>query len=127
MSLVLFVVALRGLGSARTGAYFSTAPFIGASIAIGAFYEPTSLTFWVAAALMAAGVWLHLTERHEHEHEHELLDHTHTVNDTIHTTITATNSTGMDANRTHMRIGTSGCGTPTRTTPTSITSMGIDP
>jgi len=29
-SLVLFVLALRGLGSARTGAYFSTAPFIGA-------------------------------------------------------------------------------------------------
>src|SRR5207253_53561 len=28
ISLVLFVLALRGLGTARTGAYFSTAPFL---------------------------------------------------------------------------------------------------
>jgi drug/metabolite transporter (DMT)-like permease len=77
VSLVLFVVALRGLGSARTGAYFSTAPFIGAAIAIAMLHESTSLAFWAAAALMAAGVWLHLTERHEHEHMHELLVHAH--------------------------------------------------
>ena len=76
-SLVLFVLALRGLGSARTGAYFSTAPFIGASVAILAFGEPTSTPFWIAAALMAAGIWLHLTERHEHEHTHERLTHAH--------------------------------------------------
>jgi drug/metabolite transporter (DMT)-like permease len=76
-SLTLFVVALRGLGSARTGAYFSTAPFIGAAIAIATFDEPASATFWVAAACMAGGVWLHLTERHEHVHTHETLTHTH--------------------------------------------------
>lgn len=77
VSLVLFVVALRGLGTARTGAYFSTAPFIGAAVAIGAFAEPTSPAFWLAAALMGAGVWLHLTERHEHPHTHEPLAHAH--------------------------------------------------
>jgi drug/metabolite transporter (DMT)-like permease len=77
VSLVLFVVALRGLGSARTGAYFSTAPFIGAAIAIGLFHEPATATFWIAALSMAAGVWLHLTERHEHEHTHEVLQHSH--------------------------------------------------
>jgi drug/metabolite transporter (DMT)-like permease len=77
VSLVLFVMALRGLGAARTGAFFSTAPFIGAAIAILAFREPTSVAFWTAAALMAAGVWLHLTERHEHEHTHEELVHMH--------------------------------------------------
>ena len=76
-SLVLFVLALRGLGSARTGAYFSTAPFIGAAVAILAFGEPTSVPFWIAAALMAAGVWLHLTERHEHAHTHEPTKHSH--------------------------------------------------
>ena len=76
-SLVLFVLALRGLGSARTGAYFSTAPFIGAAIAIVAFHEPTSAAFWIAAALMAGGVWLHLTEHHEHEHTHEPMEHAH--------------------------------------------------
>jgi len=77
ISLVLFVLALRGLGAARTGAYFSTAPFIGAAIAIAVFHDATSAAFWIAAALMAAGVLLHLTERHEHEHTHELLVHTH--------------------------------------------------
>jgi drug/metabolite transporter (DMT)-like permease len=77
LSLVLFVLALRGLGSARTGAYFSTAPFVGAAIAMVAFHEPASWPLWVAAALMAAGVWLHLTEVHEHEHTHEPLTHTH--------------------------------------------------
>lgn len=77
VSLVLFVLALRGLGSARTGAYFSTAPFIGAVIAIAVFQEPTSAAFWLAAALMGVGVWLHLTERHEHLHTHEPLEHAH--------------------------------------------------
>lgn len=76
-SLVLFVLALRGLGAARTGAYFSTAPFIGALIAIAGFGEATSPAFWLAATLMGAGVWLHLTERHDHLHTHAALTHTH--------------------------------------------------
>lgn len=76
-SLVLFVLALRHLGTARTGAYFSTAPFVG-SLA-GALVLRESLTgqTWLAALLMGMGVWLHLTERHDHEHEHEALEHTH--------------------------------------------------
>ena len=77
VSLVLFVLALRGLGSARAGAYFSTAPFIGAAIAIVSLGEPTSGVFWLAAALMGIGVWLHLTERHEHEHTHKPMAHAH--------------------------------------------------
>lgn len=76
-SLVLFVLALRGLGTARTGAYFSTAPFIGAAIAILVFHEQTSSFFWLAAGLMAWGVWIHLTENHLHEHMHEPLAHAH--------------------------------------------------
>lgn len=77
VSLVLFILALRGLGTARTGAYFSTAPFIGALIAIFFFHEPTSTFFWIAALLMAIGVWLHLTEQHNHIHVHESQFHTH--------------------------------------------------
>lgn len=77
VSLVLFVLALRGLGTARTGAYFSTAPFVGAAIALAVLGESTGPTFWLAAALMAIGVWLHLSERHEHEHSHEPLEHAH--------------------------------------------------
>lgn len=77
ISLVLFVRALRELGTSRTGAYFSTAPFIGAALSIALLGEPTSPAFWLAAALMAAGVWLHLSERHAHEHTHEVLSHAH--------------------------------------------------
>ncbi|KTD75237.1 MULTISPECIES: DMT family transporter [Legionella] len=76
-SLVLFVLALRGLGTARTGAYFSTAPFIGAAIAILFFQDRPSIVFWAAALLMGIGVWLHLTEHHEHEHKHEPFSHDH--------------------------------------------------
>lgn len=77
VSLVLFVLALRHLGSARTGAYFSTAPFIGVGLSLLLLRETPGLLFWAAAVLMAVGVWLHLSERHEHEHSHELLAHTH--------------------------------------------------
>ncbi|HEX5091360.1 MAG TPA: EamA family transporter, partial [Burkholderiales bacterium] len=77
VSLVLFVLALRGLGAARTGAYFSTAPFIGAAIAILAFDDPVTTPFVAAAVLMGAGVWLHLTEVHEHVHAHEPMEHEH--------------------------------------------------
>jgi drug/metabolite transporter (DMT)-like permease len=77
ISLVLFVLALRGLGSARTGAYFSTAPFLGAALALLVLGESVSGAFWIASALMAAGVWLHLTERHAHAHQHEATEHGH--------------------------------------------------
>ena len=77
ISLVLFVVALRNLGTARTGAYFSVAPFFGAALALVVLRESPSAAFWIAAALMALGVWLHLTERYEHEHVHEPMEHTH--------------------------------------------------
>ena len=77
VSLVLFVVALRELGAARTGAYFSTAPFLGAVIAVLGFGEHPSPLFWPAAVLMGAGVWLHLQERHEHVHTHPASTHTH--------------------------------------------------
>jgi len=77
VSLVLFIVALRGLGTARTGAYFSVAPFFGAILAIAMLGERPGIAFWLAAGLMALGVWLHLSERHEHRHAHEEMEHTH--------------------------------------------------
>lgn len=77
VSLVLFVLALRRLGTARTGAYFSTAPFVGAAASLVIFREHPDASFIAAALLMAAGVWLHLTERHEHEHAHEAMLHEH--------------------------------------------------
>ncbi|MER1969185.1 DMT family transporter [Castellaniella ginsengisoli] len=76
VSLALFVVSLRHLGTARTGAYFSVAPFFGAVLAI-ALGESVTVPLLVAGALMAVGIWLHLTERHSHSHTHEALEHEH--------------------------------------------------
>ncbi len=77
VSLVLFVFALRHLGTARTGAYFSLAPFIGALLSLLLLNEPLTLQLLAAGLLMGIGLWLHLTERHEHEHTHEALEHEH--------------------------------------------------
>jgi drug/metabolite transporter (DMT)-like permease len=77
VSLVLFVRALRLVGTARTGAYFSLAPFFGAAAAMSLLAEPPTLRLGVAGGLMGLGVWLHLTERHEHGHEHAELAHEH--------------------------------------------------
>jgi drug/metabolite transporter (DMT)-like permease len=84
LSLALFLAALRDLGTARTGAYFATAPFIGSAVSVIVLGEPITAQLVVAAALMAIGVWLHLTEHHEHEHFHEALVHTHSHVHDIH-------------------------------------------
>jgi ABC-type nickel/cobalt efflux system permease component RcnA len=77
LSLVLFVLALRHLGSARTSAYFSLAPFIGAMVAVVLLNEPVMAQLLLAGALMGLGLWVHLAERHEHDHVHEPLEHDH--------------------------------------------------
>ncbi|MES2191019.1 MAG: EamA family transporter [Pseudomonadota bacterium] len=77
VSLVLFVIGLRHLGTARTGAYFSIAPFAGALLAIAILGEPLTLPLTIAGLLMAVGLWLHLSERHAHAHVHEALEHSH--------------------------------------------------
>jgi drug/metabolite transporter (DMT)-like permease len=76
-SLTLFVIALRHLGTARTGAYFSIAPFFGAVLAIALLGESITPQLLAAGLLMAIGVWFHLTEKHEHVHVHQPLEHSH--------------------------------------------------
>ncbi|MET0429692.1 MAG: DMT family transporter [Microvirga sp.] len=77
VSLVMFMLGLRHLGTARTGAYFSLAPFIGAVLALGLFHEPVTWQLLAAGLLMAFGLWMHLSERHDHWHDHDVLEHDH--------------------------------------------------
>jgi drug/metabolite transporter (DMT)-like permease len=77
ISLVLFVVGLRHLGTARTGAYYSIAPFFGAVLSILLLDERLSIQLVAAGAFMALGLWLHLTEKHVHSHTHPTVDHEH--------------------------------------------------
>lgn len=77
LGLVLFIIALRHLGTARTGAYYGTAPFIGALLATIVLGTPLTPILIMAGLLMAFGAWLHLSERHVHDHSHDEFDHDH--------------------------------------------------
>ncbi|SHF55995.1 Permease of the drug/metabolite transporter (DMT) superfamily [Devosia limi DSM 17137] len=77
VSLVMFMLGLRHLGAARTGAYFSLAPFIGALLAVIIFRDAITVQIVSAGLLMGLGLWLHLSERHDHDHAHEAVEHDH--------------------------------------------------
>ena len=77
VSLVAFIVSLGSIGTARTGAIFSTAPFIGSLLSILFLGESLTLPLAFALLLMAGGVWFHLSEDHDHEHSHKELAHSH--------------------------------------------------
>ncbi|MDB5989754.1 MAG: cnrT [Herbaspirillum sp.] len=107
LSLVLFVLALRHLGTARTGAYFSAAPFVGAIVALWLPGESPGLHFWIALGLMAIGIWLHLTEKHGHDHRHEATLHTHPHTHDIHHRHTHDFAWEDDKEHTHLHRHTS--------------------
>jgi drug/metabolite transporter (DMT)-like permease len=76
VSLVLFIRALGAVGTARAGAYFAVAPFVGAVLAV-LLGDPLTWSLAAGGVLMGVGVWLHLTETHDHEHAHDAVEHTH--------------------------------------------------
>jgi hypothetical protein len=78
LSIFLFVLAMRGLGAARTSALFSTAPFAGALLSFLIFRDPFGALFWVAVPCMAGGTILLVSEDHAHEHSHNAEEHEHT-------------------------------------------------
>lgn len=97
VSLALLVFALCRLGSARTGAYFRTAPFLGAVAAILFLRDQITVQLTLAGVLMAISMWLHLTEDHEHEHMHEPMEHTYThIHDAHQHAHDGSESTGED-------------------------------
>ena len=77
LSIQLFILALRGLGAARTGAFFGIAPFVGATLALIFFREAPQVLFWAALPVMAFGAYMMLTENHQHVHTHATMEHAH--------------------------------------------------
>lgn len=77
LSIHLFILAMRSLGSARTSTFFSTAPFVGTLLAMLVLKEMPDVLFWFSALVMVAGAWLMLSENHDHYHVHEPFEHTH--------------------------------------------------
>jgi drug/metabolite transporter (DMT)-like permease len=76
-SLLLFILALRDLGSARSSALFATAPFIGAVISFIVCKDVPTVQFIISVPLMIVGIFLLFRESHEHSHEHEYVEHDH--------------------------------------------------
>lgn len=76
-SLVCAILAMREMGAAREAAYFATAPFVGALMAMALFVTAPSGAQAAAALLMVAGITLLLAQRHIHEHAHPALEHDH--------------------------------------------------
>ncbi len=77
LSIFFFVRSLRTLGVARTGAYFSSAPFIGAMLSVLIFHELPGATFFIALPILATGLVLLAGEEHVHRHTHLALVHEH--------------------------------------------------
>ena len=77
LSLVLFIKALPRLGSFRTGAFFSVAPFAGAVVSLAVLPEPAKWVLAPGALFMVLGVYLIINEQHAHYHRHEKLVHAH--------------------------------------------------
>ena len=77
LSLALYILAQRRIGAARTGSVFALAPFIGALVAWLAGERVLGPWSLGAIGLFAAGVWLHLSERHGHAHHHSAVAHAH--------------------------------------------------
>jgi drug/metabolite transporter (DMT)-like permease len=76
-SLVLFVYALRYIGTSRTATWFQTAPFLGAVVSILLLGDPLSFRLVVSGFIMICAAALLLREHHEHEHEHPAIRHEH--------------------------------------------------
>jgi drug/metabolite transporter (DMT)-like permease len=77
VSLQLYLRAQSLVGAARTASVFAAGPFVGAAVALSVGAPWPGPRFLAAAALMLAGVWLHLSERHAHRHTHEPVEHEH--------------------------------------------------
>lgn len=77
ISIALFILAMRNLGTGRTGALFATAPFVGAALSFIFLREQPTFLFFLSLPLMILGVVLMLSESHFHTHTHEVVEHDH--------------------------------------------------
>ena len=77
LSLRFYLLAQRSFGAARTASVFAFAPFVGALLAVVLGDRGISPWMLGGAALMLAGIWIHLSEAHSHDHTHDAVEHSH--------------------------------------------------
>jgi len=77
LSIILFIRAMRELGSTRTSALFGIAPFVGTLLSEIIFRESLNTLFFLSLPIMTIGAVLLLKEDHDHLHEHTPTVHEH--------------------------------------------------
>jgi drug/metabolite transporter (DMT)-like permease len=77
LSITYYVKAQRMLGAARTSAFYAVAPFIGVVFSWILLREAFTPTFLMALAIMSAGTYFVISEKHQHVHAHEMERHEH--------------------------------------------------
>ena len=77
LSIVLFILAMRSLGAARTSALYGTAPFVGVLLSFLLFRDTPDVLFVISFAIMVVGAALLLGEQHSHLHVHAAVKHEH--------------------------------------------------
>jgi drug/metabolite transporter (DMT)-like permease len=83
---VFFLLALRGIGTSRSASILAISPLFGVPVAFVLFSDLPRSNFFVAAPIMAVGVWMLITEEHTHQHVHpaEVHEHRHQHDDLHH-------------------------------------------
>jgi hypothetical protein len=77
VGLVLFMLALRGLGASRATAFLGVAPFVGVALSLALLRDAPTITFYIARPLMVIGAFIIFSEKHAHLHMHDRLTHDH--------------------------------------------------
>ncbi|HQT93358.1 MAG: hypothetical protein B7Z61_10245 [Acidobacteria bacterium 37-71-11] len=77
LSLVLFVVSLRRIGTTRTIGVFAAAPFVGSCLSLLILGEAPRLSLFLAAAVLLVGLIVALGGHHVHVHTHAAEVHAH--------------------------------------------------
>lgn len=62
LSITCYIYAQRGLGAAKTSAWYAVSPFVGAGLSLLIFRQTQSISFFIALAVMAAGAWFAATD-----------------------------------------------------------------
>jgi drug/metabolite transporter (DMT)-like permease len=103
---VFFLMALRHMGSARTGLFLALSPFFGVIYSFILFQESLHPVFLPAFFIMVIGAYLLVSERHSHQHYHPPIvhDHRHTHDDLHHDHIHDKNAPPLSPSGDHSHL-----------------------
>lgn len=80
LSIYYYIMAQRGLGAAKTSAFYAVSPFIGVLLSWLVFQEKLTAYFLSALIIMILGAYYAATENHVHMHTHVPVTHEHKHN-----------------------------------------------